>query len=343
VSYRIPKEAAAAPVQDTDTPPAASQGIQWTAPLDWQVQAASGMRQGSFLVTDPSGASADISVVSFPGSGGDDLANINRWRNQLKLPPVAASELPSQIQGITTAAGDFVVADLAGTAGEKGAARILGAWLRQPERVWFFKMMGPSDLVAKQKDAFIGFLKSVTLSGAGNPGPGLAQASGGANTNDLPKGAGASAPLPLPAQAPMNSMPVVAESGASLVWTAPADWTQKAGSATRKGSYAAGGAEVAITAFPGDVGGVLANVNRWRGQAGLDPVDEAGLAAVTTPLDSNGFHILVADASGGAQSIVAAIVPWNGGTWFFKLTGPADQVAKARPGFLEFLKTVHAP
>ncbi len=76
----------------------------------------------------------------------------------------------------------------------------------------------------------------------------------------------------------------------------------------RKGSYAlGGGAEVAITAFPGDVGGVLANVNRWRGQAGLAPVDDAGLGQATSALDANGLHFTLVDAEGGANPIVAAL------------------------------------
>src|SRR5208283_5637634 len=101
----------------------------------------------------------------------------------------------------------------------------------------------------------------------------------------------------------------------SLRWNPPADWQSKPGSAMRKGSFAVGGgAEVAITAFPGDVGGVLANVNRWRGQAGLAPVDEASLGQVTTAIESNGLHFLLVDAEGGSAPIVAALLPWNGGT-----------------------------
>jgi hypothetical protein len=142
----------------------------------------------------------------------------------------------------------------------------------------------------------------------------------------------------------MDSVPVQAERGASLLWTAPADWRNGPGSAMRKASFAVGGgAEVAITAFPGDVGGVLANVNRWRGQAGLAPVDDASLGQLTTAIDSNGLHFLVLDASDGASPIVAALVPWNGGTWFFKLTGSAEAVGRAKPAFLSFLRTVRAP
>ena len=345
-SYRIPKEAdlpatqAAGPAEGPA--PSAAPALQWTAPADWKAQPATGMRQASYLVYGAAGASADISVVSFPGSGGDDLANINRWRNQLKLPAVAATDLPGLIQQVSNPAGTLVIADISGNTPEKGAARILGAWLRQPDRVYFFKMMGPADLVGSQKEAFMAFLQSVNL--AARPAGG---APASANTNDLPREAPApptAAPAPAAPGAGMNSMPVQAESGASLLWTTPGTWTSKPASAMRKGSYAVeGGAEVAITAFPGDVGGILANVNRWRGQAGLDPVDDSGLGSVTTTFDANGLHIVVADASMGSRPIVAAIVPWNGGTWFFKLTGPTDAVTRAKPAFIEFIKTVRAP
>ena len=32
--------------------------------------------------------------------------------------------------------------------------------------------------------------------------------------------------------------------------------------------------DFSITSFPGDVGGLLANVNRWLGQIGLPPTDQ---------------------------------------------------------------------
>src|SRR5882672_9535971 len=61
--------------------------------------------------------------------------------------------------------------------------------------------------------------------------------------------------------------------GADLLWSAPAHWAPKALGAMRKGSFSISGdagatADLAITAFPGDTGGLFANVNRWRGQVG---------------------------------------------------------------------------
>lgn len=335
-SYRIPKEADPAPDAQSPAPPeeaapaeapAQAQFIRWTAPATWQAEAAGGMRLAAFAASGAAG-SAEVTVVSFPGDGGDNLANVNRWRGQLGLPPVAAPELEALITHVKAPAGDVSLVDLAGTAPEKGETRLLGAWFRGSGRVWFFKMSGPSAAVAAQRASFLDFL--ATVSAESGPAP-------ASNTNDAPTATPRKAP-------PTDALHVKADLGASLQWAAPADWTVQTGSSIRRGSYGlAGGAEVAITAFPGDVGGTLANVNRWRGQAGLDPVDLAGLAKVTQVFDSNGLHFTVFDGSDGAQPIVAAQVPWNGGTWFFKLQGSAAGVAAAKPAFLTFLRTVRAP
>jgi hypothetical protein len=171
---------------------------------------------------------------------------------------------------------------------------------------------------------------------------------------DAASGAAKGAPAaPAPAAtAPQNTMantPVATAGGPGLAWTAPASWTAKQGSAMRKATYgikadgAPGEAELAITAFPGDVGGELANVNRWRGQIQLPPVSEQDLGTVVTRVEHNGLTFAVVDfvgASAGAQRMLGAIVPHAGATWFFKVLGPDAVVAKAKPEFMAFLATV---
>jgi hypothetical protein len=105
-AYRIPKDADVQEPAPSPEQPAEAPQMRFIAPAGWQTQPASGMREASFLIAGPGGSTADVSVVSFPGSGGDDLANINRWRGQLKLPPVAAAELPGQIKSLAAAAGE---------------------------------------------------------------------------------------------------------------------------------------------------------------------------------------------------------------------------------------------
>jgi len=371
--YRAPKDAAA----PAEAAAPAAPGLRWTAPAGWQAQPAEGMRLASFLVTGADGAKADLSVVSLPGDVGGELANLNRWREQVHLPPVGAGELDAAFTRLTGAAGEYLVADLLGETAAAGAgghpARILGALLRQPGQIWFFKLAGDAALVEAQKSAFLAFLQSVQPGTA--EAPALAAPRQISNTNDLPPdargplpaghppidtvvapaagaGAAAEASGPLPAGHPpidtgagMASTPVAVAGGLDLIWTAPPEWTPKSGSAMRKGSYAItgpeGAADLGITAFPGDVGGNLANVNRWRGQLGLPPVES--LEGAVEALSANGLNMLVFDGANQGSRMLGAIVPRPDETWFFKLTGPDALVARTKPAFIEFLKTIKTP
>ena len=150
----------------------------------------------------------------------------------------------------------------------------------------------------------------------------------------------------------MANTAVPTANGSDLTWTAPADWKPKAPGAMRKGSFSVTGengaeADLSITAFPGDVGGELANLNRWRGQIQLGPLQDSELASATARSERNGLTFIVVDfvntSSAKPQRILGAIVPFNGATWFFKLMGPDALVAQQKPAFLAFLETVRAP
>ena len=155
-----------------------------------------------------------------------------------------------------------------------------------------------------------------------------------------------------PAAAPGGNMagtPVATAGGPGLTWTAPATWQAKPLGAMRKGSFTVTGdagatADLSITAFPGAVGGELANVNRWRGQVALPPIAEGDLAASVTRFTANGLPFTVVDLASAdpanPQRILGGMVPYQGAMWFFKLTGPAALVTAAKPAFLDFLKTV---
>ena len=116
----------------------------------------------------------------------------------------------------------------------------------------------------------------------------------------------------------------------------------------RKGSFTIAGengetADLSITAFPGAVGGELANLNRWRGQLSLPPIEQNTLEANVTHNTSNGLTFTVVDlvsTEASPRRILGAMTPYEGAMWFFKLTGPDRLVVSAKPAFLEFLKTV---
>lgn len=152
-------------------------------------------------------------------------------------------------------------------------------------------------------------------------------------------------------QASMSNSAVATASGAGLTWTAPANWVAKPVSAMRKGSYSISGADgavadLSITAFPGDVGGEVANVNRWRGQLQLPPLSDVDVSGNVTRQTINGLTVTLVDfANPNAappQRIVGAMVRFGEATWFFKLMGPDAVVAAEKPVFVEFLKSVKA-
>jgi hypothetical protein len=137
--------------------------------------------------------------------------------------------------------------------------------------------------------------------------------------------------------------------GMALLWTAPARWTAKSLGAMRKGSYAIAGeagavGDLAITAFPGDTGGLFANVNRWRGQVGLEAIAAAQIEASVQNIEANGLKITIVEATGQANGVsttlLGAIVPHEGQTWFFKLIGPAALITREQTAFREFLSTI---
>ena len=171
-----------------------------------------------------------------------------------------------------------------------------------------------------------------------------------------PPAAAASADNPhanLPvASSDMANTAVVKAEGADLQWTAPAHWQPKPASAMRKASYTIEGdggaaADVSVTAFPGDVGGEFANVNRWRGQLGLPPIAESELDSAVLRREQAGLRVTIVDLAGAGPAaghrLLGAIVPFGNATWFFKLTGPDALVARERAAFLEFVNTIKAP
>jgi len=145
-------------------------------------------------------------------------------------------------------------------------------------------------------------------------------------------------------------IPVANSENATLRWVAPENWAALPLVAMRVAGYrlsSADGsatAELTITAFPGDVGGDLANINRWRGQIGLAPIPAAALATEIQRLrlEERDFKLveMANTQSSPAQATLAAYTEHDGSTWFFKLTGAPALVAAEKPAFLEFLKTI---
>ncbi len=196
--------------------------------------------------------------------------------------------------------------------------RIVTAMVHRADGSWFYKLAGDPKTVETQKPAFIEFLKSVRI----HPAVATAEA---LQLSAAPPPASAGAPI--------------------LKWKVPAQWTPIAAGQMQLAKFAvpqrgSARAEVSVSVFPSDTGGVLANVNRWRRQIGLDPVTEADLPRQITTLDPPSSQAFLTDQKNkDQQQLLAAVVP-RGGQWFFyKLFGDAAAVGPEKDAFVAFVKS----
>ena len=110
------------------------------------------------------------------------------------------------------------------------------------------------------------------------------------------------------------------------LYVLPAGWTQLPNRPMRVATFEStrGEAriEIALSQFPGDVGGVLANVNRWRQQVGLGPVAEKDLEKELASFKTAAMQGYTMRLKGASQHMLAAIISEHAAdrTWFVKAT-----------------------
>jgi hypothetical protein len=147
----VPQSASAIPPAENSS----NSEIKWKAPSGWSEVPPSAMRYASFSA----GANEnkiDISIVMFPGDGGSDVDNVNRWRQQIGLSPMSAAAVATQIDSLKSDQMTFSITDIANT-----NARTLVAWTRRDGHVWFIKATGQNAAVGKEKPNFVKFIESI--------------------------------------------------------------------------------------------------------------------------------------------------------------------------------------
>ena len=153
--------ATSAPATETAAMPAGLT-LTWTAPATWQPKALGTMRKGSYTVPSKDGATADLSIIALPGAVGGELANINRWRGQVSLAPIAETDLAGATARVVVGDLTFTVVDLVSTGDQP--QRILGAMVPFDQSMWFVKLSGPAALVLAEKPVFLSFLQTIKAS-----------------------------------------------------------------------------------------------------------------------------------------------------------------------------------
>jgi hypothetical protein len=303
---RMPAGVASAPATAVATPP------------NWEAQPLSQMRQASFLVKGDNGAVADISFVSLGSAAGNVLENVNRWLGQLSQPPITEQKLGEMAQRLHTSLGDVTIVDLGGLPNNADPARdgrIIAAMVNTANATLFFKMRGNADLAEAQKGDFIKWVAAVCDAQTQTGSP------------QMPPAAPQAASVP------------------PIKWKTPEGWTEVPPSSMRYASFSApagegGKIDISIVTFPGDGGSDADNINRWRGQMGLAPVDANAVTSQVAPLKTGDTTFSTTDIAGDKTRTIAAWTRRDGRAWFFKATGPTAAVENEKPNFVKFIESV---
>ena len=308
----------AAPRMPGSVAPSAQTAV--TTPPNWEPQPLSQMRQASFLVKGDNGAVADVSFVSLGSAAGNVLENVNRWLGQLGQPPITEQKLGEMAQRLHTSLGDMTIVDLAGLPDNADPARdgrIVAAMMTTPDSTLFFKMRGNADLTEAQKGEFLKWVAAVCDAHQAGSSQAAAAAPPPQTTRDVPP----------------------------IKWTAPGGWTEVPPSSMRYASFSApaqdgGKVDISVVTFPGDGGSDADNVNRWRGQMGLAPLDATAVNSQIAPLKTADMTFSTTDIAGDKTRTIAAWTRRDGRVWFFKATGPTSAVEKEKPNFVKFVESV---
>lgn len=131
----------------------ANSPITYDTPEGWTPGETNAFRKAAFNIAKDD-EKALVTVIPLPASG--TLANINRWRGQVKLDPITEDELKEAIEKITVDGIDGQLVEMVGP-----EQTIIAAIIEREGRAWFFKLQGDVKLAAAEKERFESFVKSV--------------------------------------------------------------------------------------------------------------------------------------------------------------------------------------
>ncbi len=277
---------------------------------------------------------------------GGDFANVNRWRGEVGLLPATDDLLQSVGETVQAGGQPAQLFDMAGVNAVSGETnRIIAVIQHRDGTSWFFKMTGNADLVEQQKPVFIDFLKTLSFSSQTTQ---KALPTGHPDTGDMGPQGQQALPPGHPVVGDMNTAgtagPISHEWQPN--WTVPRGWQEvSAGSFliakfTIAGDGGSAPATVNVSQSTGDGGGLMPNVNRWRGQLGLPPVNEA--LAVTFSFPGGQGQVVNINGTNTQTSqpaeIQAVVISLSSKTYFYKLMGDPKVVNAHKQEFMSFVK-----
>lgn len=317
-SYRTAKEAPLPIKAPSDSSAHGSDGVMvWNIPQGWERKPNPNSMRFATLSAGTGEDQIEVSITQLGAAGGGIRANVDRWRNQIGLGPSTDAEFAQQVVPIENPGASGVLVDLVGPVpegGESPASRMLAAIFPASGRTWFIKTTAPAPVMAKHLDDFNALCRSVRF--AGQPA----------------------------AQAPRATEPApAAKSKEGPAWDLPEGWVQEEQArpmSVASFTIAVGSAEavVTITPLPGPPK-LLSNINRWRGQVGLMPVEDLSDAS-PQPIQVAEQTGALVDLAGPSKHMIGVIAERDGATWFYKMVGPDPLVAEQKAAFEAFVRSI---
>jgi len=313
---------------------AADGRANWKLLAGWKEEAGNQMRVATIVIPADKRLELTVNTASWPGTEESMLANVNRWRGQLQLPPIAAKQLPEVSHEAKAGDRPITIVDMRGQ----------------------FKSGGMTPPFA---------------GGAFGPRATGARSTNNNSSNGLPAGhppidATPSTPASLPAGHPPIDSPPPSASAPSANDAAPNDapkftlapsWKSVPAQGMSKAEFVVSDGpqetRVKIFDFPANAGPMIAdplvNINRWRAEIGLSPLEKEGLASATQSIEIDGqkatYAPMIPDAakqeeSKSKEATLAAIVKTGNQVWFIKMRGERELVKKHQDEFKAFLKSL---
>ena len=110
--------------------------------------------------------SAETTLLPLPSRANGVAENVNRWRGQLGLSSLPNPEAEKEGQTIEVDGVKSVYVDYTGSdPSTSKKLRLLGVICPRDATSWFVKLVGPPEIVEKQKSAFEAFVRSIRFGG----------------------------------------------------------------------------------------------------------------------------------------------------------------------------------
>jgi hypothetical protein len=161
-------------------------------------------------------------------------------------------------------------------------------------------------------------------------------------------------PTPRPPAMPPAPTATLPQEAPPVTWVAPAGWVQIPPTAIRLVNFKVGPppeAECYVSVLKGSGGGTELNINRWRGQMGLEQEPLSTEAIATLPkiavlgretplLEAAGAYRGMSDESKAGYLLLGTICEREKDSVFVKMVGPEAAVRAQRDNFIAFCQSL---